>query len=330
MNIALGASVFCALLWSSFAIRYWNRGSARRRSQLAWAWGIGWLGLHTLTACSFWSLASFAVAFAVLLVAWLSIPACKNLTWEPWYARQSRGDIEGDTLTIRELRNFRWSSRSDFTGGWETRTFDLTEVKALDFVTSSWGQAGVVHTLACFWFGGSDYLALSVETRLERGEDQNPIKGLFKQYELIYLFADERDVLALRTNVRLEETRIFPTTLDPGQVRRVLEGAVREANALGDRPRFYNTVWRNCTTGFLPILEGEHALGFDLSKILNAGFDKFGIEQGLIDTDLDVLRAREHFAADELGRATQDLESFSMRVRPWRHAAASEAAGQAS
>ncbi len=263
---------------------------------------------------------AFAVAFALLLGAWLAIPPCKHRAWEPWYARQSRGDIQGDTLTIRDLRNFRWSGRRDFIGAWETRTYDLAELRALDFVTSSWGQAGVVHTLACFWFGGTDYLALSVETRLERDESQNPIKGLFKQYELIYLFADERDVLALRTNVRLEETRIYPTTLDPDRVRRVLEGAVREANALRDRPRFYNTLWRNCTTGFLPILEGEHALGFHLSKILNAGFDKFGIEQGLIDTDLDVVRARERFAADELGRAAQDLEAFSTRVRPWRHA----------
>lgn len=308
-----------ALVWSALAIRYWNRGSLTWRRWLARAWGLGWLVFVVASSCSVTSLLAFWSAFGLLFLAWLAIPACKDLEWEPWYARQCRGELEGERLRIHDLRNFRWRSRTDAEPAWEDREYDLRELRGVDFVTSSWGLRGVVHTLASFRFGAGEYLCLSIETRLERGETQNPIAGLFKQYELVYLFADERDVLALRTNVRLEETRIFPMSLSPEQARQLLIDSVGAANRLAERPRFYNTLWRNCLTSFVPLLSKSHPLGFDLSMILNGNFDAFGVERQLIDTQLPIEEARERFAADDHGRSSPDLEDFSRRVRPWRY-----------
>lgn len=319
LQIFAGLAFTGALGWSALAIRYWNRGSVTQRRWLARAWGAGWLAFVVASTCSVTSLIAFWVAFGLLFLAWLSIPPCRNLEWEPWYARQSRGELEEDRLRIRDLRNFRWRSRTDADPAWETREYDLRELQGVDFITSSWGVRGVVHTLASFRFGEDEYLCLSIETRLERGETQNPVAGLFKQYELVYLFADERDVLALRTNVRLEQTRIFPLTLTPEKARQLLIGSVESANRLAERPRFYNTLWRNCLTSFVPILSKSHQLGFDLSMILNGNFDAFGVERQLIDTELPIEQARERFAADEHGRSKPDLADFSRRVRPWRY-----------
>ncbi len=308
-----------AVGWSALAIRYWNRGSLTGRRWLACAWLFGWLLFVVGSSCNVTSLIAFWSAFGLLFLAWFSIPARKDLEWEPWHARQSRGELDGERLLLRDIRNFRWRSRTDAEPAWETREYDLRELNGVDFVTSNWGIRGVVHTLASFRFGEDEYLCLSIETRLERGEAQNPVAGLFKQYELVYLFADERDVLALRTNVRLEQTRIFPLTLTPEKARQLLIDSVEAANRLAEQPRFYNTLWRNCLTSFVPILSKSHRLGFDLSMILNGHFDAFGVERQLIDTELSIEQARERFAADDHGRSKADLADFSRRVRPWRY-----------
>ena len=315
------AGVFLAgsILWSALAIYYWNRGALVWRRWLAGGWAFFWLALMLGSHCNPIGLIAYGFAFGILLLAWLLIPARRDLIWESWHEHQARGEIEGDLLRIHDLRNFRWKSRTEAEPNWEVREYDLSTLRGMDFVTSSWGLRGVVHTLVSFQFGESDYLCLSIETRLERDEGQNPLAGLFKQYELVYLFTDERDALALRTNIRLEETRVYPTTLSPDKARQLLTESVADANGLEERPRFYNTLWRNCLTSFMPRLGAHHKLSFDLRLIFNAGFDAYGIERGLIDTDLPIDRAREVFAADDHGRSSHDMGDYSRRIRPWRY-----------
>ena len=48
-----------------------------------------------------------------------------------------------------------------------------------------------------FGFAGGDHIAVSVETRPEKGEAYSAIGGFFKQFEVIYILAEERDVLQL-------------------------------------------------------------------------------------------------------------------------------------
>ena len=60
----------------------------------------------------------------------------------------------------------------------------------------------IAHIFLSFGFGTDDHLAVSIERRDEIGEGYSTIKGLFRQFELFYVVADERDVIRLRTNYR--------------------------------------------------------------------------------------------------------------------------------
>jgi hypothetical protein len=107
----------------------------------------------------------------------------------------------------------------------------------------------MAHTMISFGFEGGDYVCFSIETRKEKGEGYSAVKGLFRQFELVYVVADERDVLRLRTNYRQgEEVYLFRLNGSPAQVREFFLNYVRRMNSLRQRPEWYSALTHNCTT----------------------------------------------------------------------------------
>lgn len=190
----------------------------------------------------------YVLACAALAFWWTGISPSNSRDWAPDVLRQTQGHVDGDIATIENVRNFTWRSNTDFTPRWETRHYDLRQLRSVDVVLSYWGSPAIAHTLVSFGFAGGEQVVFSVEIRRERQESFSEIGGFFKVFELSVIAADERDIIAVRTNVRGEDDYLYRVAMEPALMRSLFESYVAQANALVDTPRFYQTVTANCTT----------------------------------------------------------------------------------
>ena len=240
--------------------------------------------------------------------------------WKPDFACPAKADLDGDILTLRGVRNIRYGAPgTPFKAVWETRTFDLSAAKRLWFVIESFSDLEVVaHTLISFEFEGGEYLAFSAEARLEDGESYDILRGLFSAFELMYTFGDERDLILRRTNYQDHDVYLYPLTLSPDEVRALLEDILTEANALREKPRFYNSLGRNCTN-----LLGLHAnrvrpgsfAWWRSEQALPGLSDRLLYRKGWIDTTLPFNRLREVYNVRQVAQEYGDDPDVSQKIR---------------
>jgi hypothetical protein len=237
-----------ALAWGATAL--WYQANRTAKGLLVLAWCLLYLVLladlwhgHALRGAS-----AALLVFALLLAWWRSIPPSNARIWADDVARISHAEVLGDEVKVYNVRNFRWTSRTDFQQAWETRRYDLTHLVSLDMILSYWTGPAIAHMLMSFGFSDGERLAFSVEIRRERDEDFSEIGGFFKQFELSIVAADERDVIAVRTNARREHAYLYRLAMPITAMRSLFLAYIDQANALKDTPRFYNTITTNCTT----------------------------------------------------------------------------------
>jgi hypothetical protein len=198
------------------------------------------------------ALLGYGMAFVLLLGWWTRIAPSDDLVWADEVARHLQPRVEGNIVTLGNVRDFDWRSETDYTVRWATRRYDLSRLRTVDMAVSYWMGPAIAHTLVSFGFdngqGGTDQLAFSIEIRKERGEAFSAIGGFFKQFELSLVAADERDILRVRTNVRGEDVYLYRVVMPPEAMRSLFLAYVAESNTLAREPRFYNTLTANCTT----------------------------------------------------------------------------------
>lgn len=199
------------------------------------------------------TLLGFIAVCALLVVLFFQIPASNDRDWQPEVAVTPYATINGDMITIHNVRNFDYRTETDFTPRWETRTYDLRKLDSSDIIAVYWAGKAIAHVMVSFGFGGKDYLAVSIETRREKGESYSTLAGFFRQYELYYVVADERDVIRVRTTYRQpqEDVYVYRTTAPVQNVRRIFLDYINTMNELHQRPAYYNTLTTNCTTSVL-------------------------------------------------------------------------------
>jgi hypothetical protein len=201
--------------------------------------------------------AFYLLLLCALLALLLNLKRPSNdRPWNPDMARPPKAEIADDTLILHNVRNIRYGPPgTPYEAVWETRCYDLSRARRLWFVVESFSRLEVVaHTLLSFEFEEGEYLAFSAEARLQGGESYDILRGLFRNFELLYSFGDERDFILRRTNYKDHDVYLYPLTLPPGEVRAILGDILAETNALYEHPRFYNSLTRNCTN-----LLGVHA-----------------------------------------------------------------------
>jgi hypothetical protein len=191
--------------------------------------------------------------FIALVGLWFQIPASNERDWQPEVALTPYATVNGALITIHNLRNFDYRSETDFDVRWENRTYDLSKLDSVDLIAVYWAGKAIAHIMLSFGFQGKDYLAVSIETRKEKGESYSTLAGFFRQYELYYLVADERDVVRVRTTYRRpqEDVYIYRVRGPRENLRRVFLDYLKSMNELHDRPSYYNTLTTNCTTSIL-------------------------------------------------------------------------------
>lgn len=252
----------------------------------------------------------------VVIIWWLLIPASNERNWMPDVARPAHASISGSMLTIHNVRNFDYRSETDFTPHWETRSYDLDQLRGADMFLSYWGPTLIAHTIASWEFADGPPLAISIETRKEVGETYSALRGFFRQYELYYVVADERDVIGVRTNHRGEQVFLYRLRLNPELARAVLLDYIYEINHLAEQPEWYNAVTHNCTTTIR-----HHALHVGAGKpwdwriLANGRIDQLGYERGTIDSSLPFAELRARSEITERARLAGSAPDFSARIR---------------
>ena len=277
--------VFAACLWRL----------RRRRQVVAAAAGIFALGLAV-----FWAQAARNDR------AW-----CAEVGVLPW------AEIDGDRVTMHNIRCCDYRSETDFTVRHRDDTFDLSRLTGVDLFHVYWGSPAIAHTMLSFGFDDGRHLCLSVETRREQGEVYDALKGFFRQYELIYVFADETDLVKLRTNFRGEQVYLYPLAVPLDAARRVLVEYLAAATDLREHPQWYNALTDNCTTTLIghsrrvALPEAR----FDWRWIVNGHLHEVMYERGTIDNSIPLEELRRRCFINDRAVTCADDAEFSRRIR---------------
>jgi hypothetical protein len=257
----------------------------------------------------------FLAGFAVILGWWLLIPPSNHRDWQPDVAVLPSAVIEGDSLTVRNIRNCRYQARTEYTVSYYDQTFDLAKLQGADLFIIQWGSPLIAHTIMSFCFEGNQYLCISIETRKEKGEGYSAVKGFFKQFELIYILGDERDLIRLRTDFRGETVYLYRLNAKPDLVRQVLLDYLERVNQLNRRPEWYNALTQNCTTTIrghtAPYAHGDMSWKF----LANGYLDTLLYERKVIDTSLPFEQLKVLSCINEKALQAGEGDDFSVRIR---------------
>ena len=285
---------------------------------------IGFLGLITLFCCfahgvlAKWG--TVLVGFGAVLAWWLTLQPRNDRAWQSDVAELASAKIDGDVITISNVRNFIYQSETVYTPRWETRTYRLSSLQGIDIGINYWGSPDMAHPLVSFQFSDAPPLCFSIEMRKELNEGYSAIGGLYRQYELIYIVADERDVMRVRTNYRKgEDIYLYRLRVTPEQARQRLMDYLNALNELRDHPKWYNAATTNCTTSIRTQHAAEDRAPWDWRMLLNGRMDELLYERhGLVDEGKDFATLEKQARINEAAKAADNAPDFSRRIRQGR------------
>src|SRR5688572_14146172 len=247
------AGQFLLTAWAALAVFY---------SNLPWAWARVALAV-ALAGFAVWALWitrrprmrwAFAGAFGVVVIWWICIPPSHDRAWRTEVAVLPRAVIDGDQVRLINFRNFVYRSEDDFDVRYEEREFSLSHVVSLDLFVSYWKIGPVAHTFLSFNLDdGSPPVCISIEARPEVGEQFAAVASMFKQFELIYVVGDERDLVRVRTHHRNEEVFLYRVRATPEAAQRLFRGYLDRMNNIAGKPEWYHLLSNNCTLNIIRV-----------------------------------------------------------------------------
>jgi hypothetical protein len=305
------------IAWATLAIYYSNLPGPQLRLALAIAFAVFAIWAIFLFRRR-WKTIAFIAVYLGVVAWWISISPTHDRNWRPEVAVMPRAVIDGDRVHITGVRNFDYRSRDDFTVRYEEREVELSHLIALDFYVSYFMEGPVGHTFVSFIFDNAPPVSISIETRPEVGEGFAPVASMFKQFELIYVVGEERDLVGVRANHRAEPIYLYRLNTSAEDARRLFLVYLERINALADRPEFYHLLTNSCTINIVRYANAAGRTGrIDIRHILNGLVDSYLYRSGRIDTTLpfDELRRRSHIN-DAVRAADGSPEpNFSQRIR---------------
>jgi hypothetical protein len=304
--------------WGALAIWYSDLPGDYVRGGLA-----GLFVLATLLAFVFLpgrlrTLAGFLVVFAGIVAWWLTIPASNDRNWQRDVAVLPYATVKGEQVTIHNIRNLNYRSETDFDVRYYDKTFDLNRLDEVDLIAVYWMGDAIAHVMVSFGFQEKDFVTFSIETRKEKGEDYSTLKGFFKQYELIFIAGDERDLIRVRTDFRkpTEDVYIYRTRMPPENARKFFMEYVRQINSMKESPEWYNTLTTNCTTDVVRLIRAYGGKATYNWKVLLSGYAPlYAYEQGGLDTRIPFEELRKLSYVNPKAVALGDDPEFSSKLR---------------
>jgi len=305
------------IAWTTLAIYYSNLPWPTLRLGLAVAFAAFAIWAFWLSRRRRMPAAAYVLVLGVI-GWWLTIAPSHDRNWRPEVAVMPRAFIDGDRVRITGVRNFDYRSRNDFTVHYEERAIELSHLTGLDFYVSYWTEGPVAHTFVSFLFKNAAPLTISIETRPEVGRGFEPIASMFKQFELIYVVGEERDLVGVRAVHRRESVFLYHLNASLADTRQLLMIYLERVNELADRPEFYHLLTNSCTINIIRYANAAGREGrFDFRHLLNGFIDSYLYHSGRVDTSLpfDELRRRSRINAEAEAAGGAPEPDFSQRIR---------------
>lgn len=318
---ALVTSFFCAF-WGAMALWYRLPAGFIARTIASAAWMILIMGLlaTAIIVHRWWPIGVYALFFAALRLWWASLKPSNDRRWCDDVSRTLTGTVESSSVTLRNVRDFRWRGNTDYDERWETRRYDLDELQSAEVVVSHWGIPGIAHAMISFGFADGQHVVFSVEIRKQRGQTYSAIGGFFKQFHTILVAADERDIIRVRTNVRGEDDYLYPLSIDDAARRGLFVSYVAAANRLAEHPEFYNSFSSNCTTMVYRMARQiDPGLPWDPRLLLTGFLDGYLRRVGAVDRSVSRDELRRRGRITERARGSGLSDDFSRVIRKGLH-----------
>lgn len=245
--------------------------------------------------------------------------------WQEQLAVLSTAEFNGDLVTVKNVRNFRYyPTEKDMHPAYYDKTYDLTQIKKVWYVAEPFNEnQSAAHTFVSFEFSNGDFLAISIEARKTKDQVYSTWKGMLRSYPLVYIAADERDVLLLRANIRKDKVYVYPVKLEqPENARLILTDMLTTMNELiSTKPVWYNTLFANCTSSIAKHVNKitPHRISqFSWQLWLTASADELALKHGLLDTDLSITQAREKYSINQISERVGDVSNYSSEIRKFK------------
>ncbi|MFI3220826.1 MAG: DUF4105 domain-containing protein [Methylococcales bacterium] len=319
----LGLMLVTTTLWMVLAIYFGD--SHTDIIQTGMATIVGLLGLATLISLGFaqWRkhfLVGYSLLFILIVSEWcLAVQPSNTRQWQADLVVLPYATVESNLVTVHNIRNVDYRSEFDFTPAYYDKTFDVNKLEGVDLFAVYWMGPAIAHTIMSFNFGDNNHLAVSIEARKELGEGYSTIKGFFRQYELTYIVADERDVIRLRTNYRkdpIENVYLYPLHPPKENLRRLFLEYIRQINELHEKPAFYNTLLDNCTTAiwFNTRVNPTH-LPFSWKILLSGYVPEYIYESGGLNTKIPFEVLQKQAYINPIAKPLDKSPDFSQGIR---------------
>jgi len=307
-----------AVAWTIGAVLFDGPGTPC--GVLNWALLAAWAAATVLVARTFTTIPGIAPRILaccfVVWLAWLTIRPSNDRNWKPEFEKTGYVTINGNQLTFHHVRNFDYTATGEPIPAWETRVHHLDQLVGADLLIDAFGGDLMAHTIISFDFGDEGRLALSIETRREVDESYSAIGGVYKMFELQYLFGDEADLIRLRTNLRDEPCYLYRLNTSTQTARELLLESIHAQNQLMREPRWYNAITANCTTSYRAQTPAQKRSRFDIRMLINGKLDQLLYERGALITEgLPFSTLREQAFINRAAQAHPDADGFSDAIR---------------
>ena len=305
-------------LWASLALYYSNLPGLALRSVAACFFALATLASFLFLPRRGRTFLGFLVVFLLIVTWWITISPSNNRDWQEDVAVLPYATIQDNLVTIHNIRNLNYRTETDFDVHYYDKTFDLNTLDSVDFSAVYWMGDTIAHIIISFGFQETDYIAFSIETRKEKGEEYSAIKGFFKQYELIYIAGDERDLIRVRTDYRnpREDVYLYRTNVTPQRAQKLFIEYARQINMMREKPVWYNTLTTNCTTNIvMHIKTFSDRIRYNWKVLLSGYMPLYAYELGALDTRLPFKDLRERSYINHKAHRIGNDPEFSRKIR---------------
>jgi hypothetical protein len=305
-------------LWAMAAL-YIDVRSASLRLPLAILYAVIFVAIFLKYKLRAPSMLLCFASFCLVLTWWLSLEPTNSAPWLPDVDRTAWVQTDGDRMIIHNFRNCDYRTETDYSNCWSDRTVNLQDLQGVDLFFDTWGVPYAGHPIVSFWFGDDQHVAFSIEARYKDGQSYSAILGFFRQYELVFVAADERDVIRVRTNYRKDEDMfLYRTTIGVEPARAIFLTYIRYLNQLRENPEWYNAVTRNCTTTLDKPISKEvvNPQPWNYQILVNGTLDELLYNRGrLVKDGLTFKDLKARALINEAAKAADKSPDFSAMIR---------------
>jgi len=315
--VAAYCVIALATLWSILAL-YFDFPFAPLRIVAGTAYLLGTAAIFVFAKRTTYRLACCLLCWALVLSWWLTLKPTNASPWQADVSRQASIELSGTQAVIHNFRQCDYQTELDYTCEWSDRPIDLIKIRGVDFFMNYWGSPWIAHTIVSFDLGDGEHIAFSIETRKRPGQSYSALRGFYRQYTLISVVSDERDLVRLRTNYRQgEDLYLYHTRATAGFARSLFLNYAEMTNYLSYQPQWYNAITHNCTTQIFTF-ETMKQQPHDWRILLNGKADEMEYEQGELAGSLPFVELKKQAYINSAARAADKDPQFSARIREGR------------